>query len=194
MNSIATVAGRSASSFCTTSLRFSSCRTSLLVSTITWFSTRIIELTRFVLTQQSWWTHTRRPSEQRLDITKENMQVFQRVWQATAIKHGYKSTHWIERSHIKQFLIDVGAFKGSAAPAVAKGAFIHLSGQYFLALNIVNCQQIKSFITWCRICRIVYMNATLRHRDSLVRLGRRSKNILIPFESFTTRCLWVTNR
>eukprot|EP01043_Picozoa_sp_COSAG02_P044742 COSAG02_NODE_4026_length_5886_cov_15.949542_3_plen_252_part_00 len=66
--------------------------------------------------------YTKTEREQSLDITKENMQVFQQVWQATAIKHGYKSTHWIERSHIKQFLIDVGAFKGSAAPAVAKGA------------------------------------------------------------------------
>lgn len=66
--------------------------------------------------------YTKTEREENLDITKDNMQVFQRVWEATAIKYKYKSTHWIERAHIKRFLMDVGAFKGSAAPAVAKGA------------------------------------------------------------------------
>lgn len=72
--------------------------------------------------------YTKTEREENLDITKQNIQVFQRVWEATAIKRGYKSTHWIERAHIRRFLMDVGAFKGSDAPAVAKGALHPLYG------------------------------------------------------------------
>ena len=43
-----------------------------------------------------------------------------KVFEATAIKHDYHTTMYIHRDHIRRFLKDVGAFKGGAAPAVAK--------------------------------------------------------------------------
>lgn len=54
-----------------------------------------------------------------LDITRDNMEVFQRVWEATMIAHNYGTTHFIQRRDVKKFLRDVGQFKGATSPVVA---------------------------------------------------------------------------